>query len=123
MKEKVSLTIEKKVMDEVEDLVDGIKIRNTSQAVEYLLKKALGEEKTAVILCGGEEEDYKLNGDYRFTAKLNNSTVIEENVKSLKKHGFSRFYIIAREDVLTEIFRVLGNGDRYGIELDYIEEK
>lgn len=110
-------------MREVEDLVDGLRIRNRSQAVEYLLKKALGEEKTIVILCGGDENKRKLNGSYRFTGNLNNSTVIEETIKNLKKYGFNRFYIIARENILTEIFRILGNGDKYGIELEYEKEK
>ncbi len=55
MKAKVSLTLEKKLLDEIEGLVDGVKIRNRSQAVELLLKKSLGESRVAVIMAGGAE--------------------------------------------------------------------
>ncbi|MCD6477694.1 MAG: hypothetical protein J7K87_01700 [Candidatus Aenigmarchaeota archaeon] len=122
MKEKVSLTIERKVLKEVEELVDGLRIRNTSQAVEYLLKKALGEEKTVVILCGGPENKYKINGKYRFVTKLDGFTVIEETVKKLKRYGFKHIYVIARENVLMEIFRILEDGRRYGVKVEYVKE-
>jgi len=122
VKEKVSLTIEKKVLKEVEGIIDGLKIRNMSQAVEYLLKRALGEEKIGVILCGGDENKYKIDGKYRFTIKINDSTLIEETIKKLKKYGFKHIFIIARENVLTNMFRILEDGRRYGMEVEYIKE-
>jgi NDP-sugar pyrophosphorylase family protein len=123
MKAKVSLTLEKKLLDEIEGLVDGVRIRNRSQAVELLLKKSLGESRVAVIMAGGEEKDFLLEGrEYRFFARLNGSSVLENIIKQLKKYGFKRIFFIARENILTEGFRILGDGSRYGVSVEYIKE-
>ena len=78
-KSKISLTITKKIVEEVESLVDGIKIKNRSEAVEYLLKMSLSKKKTAVILLGGpKERNYiKEISEYRPIAKIKNKCLIE----------------------------------------------
>lgn len=122
MKEKISITLEKKIVEEVECLVDGLRIRNTSQAIEYLLRRALGDEKTAVILCGGPEKYFLVGREYRFTALLGSASVAEEIVRRLKRFGFRKIFVVAREDILTEMFRLMSNGERLGVEMEYVKE-
>jgi hypothetical protein len=59
MKEKISITIDNSMLKEIDNIIDNILIRNRSQAIEYLINLALGDNKTAVILCGGAEENLK----------------------------------------------------------------
>lgn len=56
MKERISLTIDKELIEKVDAQVDGSAIKNRSHAVEVLLNKAMGcdSPRIAVILAGGE---------------------------------------------------------------------
>ena len=49
-KTKISITIDEKILRDIDFIVDNIYIRNRSQAIEYLAKNALEENKIAVIL-------------------------------------------------------------------------
>jgi len=124
MKEKISITMNKRLLKEVDNIVDNINIRNRSQAIEHLVDNALGENKTAVILSGGSVKKQKISkNEYRTTAKIKNSTLIEEGIKKLRKNNFKTIFIIARKSILTAVFDLIGNGDKYGVKINYIEEK
>ena len=75
-KVKISITINEKTLHDIESIIDSIYIRNRSQAIEHLVKNVLGENKTAVILLGGSEENLRISKEvYRPTAKIKNSSV------------------------------------------------
>ena len=112
-------------MDEVESLIDGIKIKNRSDSVEHLIRLSLKNTKTAVILLGGpEEKNYiKKLSAYRPLVKIRNKYIIEHQIAYLKKNGFTKIIIIAESDILAEIFKVIGNGELYGVSIKYLIEK
>lgn len=112
-----------KTIKEVDSMVNGISIRNRSQAIEFLVNKSLGENKIAVILAGGSEKNIKIGDQYKPTLKIGDKTVIESGIKKLRENGFKDIYIIARRNVLTKIFKVIGNGESYGVNVEFIEEK
>jgi NDP-sugar pyrophosphorylase family protein len=123
MKEKISITVDSKILRETESLVDGIKIRNKSQAVEFLLRKILSENRTAVILAGGSEEKLKMGGTLKPLVKVGGKTVIENILGQFKKYKFSNVFIVGRKNVLSEIFKNIGDGSSYDVKISYIEEK
>ncbi|HLD96930.1 MAG TPA: sugar phosphate nucleotidyltransferase [Candidatus Nanoarchaeia archaeon] len=124
MKQKISITIENSVLKGIDSVVDNVFIRNRSQAVEFLAKSALGEHKQAVILAGGPEEKLRISGtEYRITARVGSSTVIERAVKKLRENGFRDIYVVARHNILTKVFDVLKDGSGYNVKVSYIEEK
>ena len=124
MKRKVSVTIEDSVLKGIDSVVDNVFIRNRSQAVEFLTKTALGEHKQAIILAGGPEEKLKISeSEYRITARVGNTTVIEKAVKKLRENGFRDIYVVARHNVLTKVFDILKDGSGYNVKVSYIEEK
>ena len=53
---RVSLTLDKEIIGQVDHFVDGRTIRNRSHAVEVLLSKALGQRtiRKAFLLAGGK---------------------------------------------------------------------
>ncbi len=123
MKEKISITLDDVLLQEIDSLIDGFNIRNRSQAIEFLIRKSLSERKPAVILAGGEENKLKVNGIYKPLLKFKGRTVIEYMVKKLRMYKFLEIYIIGRKNLLSEIFKVLGDGSDFGTEIKYIEEK
>ncbi len=124
MKEKISVTINKDLLKNIDSVIDNLYIRNRSQAIEYLIKKVVGESKTAVILAGGPEDKLKISKDeYRLFTKVDDESVMEKAVKTLRKNNFKEIYLIARHNILTKAFSFFGNGNSYGIKLNYVEEK
>ncbi len=124
MKQKISITIDEKTLQEIDGIIDNLLIRNRSQAIEYLVKNSLGEKKTAVILAGGDEEKLRIGQNvYCLTAKIGNITVVEKAVKKLREAGFKEIYLIARHNILTSTFNILKDGSKHGVKINYIEEK
>ncbi|MBI2653344.1 hypothetical protein HYX02_00895 [Candidatus Woesearchaeota archaeon] len=123
-KTKISITINEKTLKDIDSIMDNIYIRNRSQAIEHLVKNALGENKTAVILLGGSEERLRISKDeFRPTAKIKNSTVIELAIKKLRENNFRTIFIAARHGLLTRLFELLKDGIDYGVKINYVEEK
>jgi len=123
VKKKISVTIEEKILESVDSRVDNLFIRNRSQAIEHLLKQALGENRVAVILAGGDPEKLKIADNiYRPTAKINEKTVIELAILRLREFRFKEIYVIACHEILTRIFDILKDGSGLNVNLHYIED-
>lgn len=111
-------------MQDIDSIIDNIYIRNRSQAIELLVNSALGENKVAVILSGGPEEALKISErEYRITAKLNAKTLIESMITKLKEEGFKKIYLVARKTIINDVFSIVQNGSKYGVSVEYVEEK
>jgi NDP-sugar pyrophosphorylase family protein len=123
MKEKVSITVDSKILRETESLIDGIRIRNKSQAIEFLLRKFLSENRTAVVLAGGPEDKLKVDGTLKPLVKIKGKTVIELMIGQFKKYKFSNIFIVGRKNILSEIFKTIGDGSSYNVNVNYVEEK
>jgi NDP-sugar pyrophosphorylase family protein len=124
MKEKISITLEEKTLEKIDSVVDLIFIRNRSQAIEHLVNAALGENRTAVILAGGKEEESLIEKDiYRITATIKGKSVVERSVQVLRENGFKTIFIIARHKILTKVFEILRDGSSFGVKINYVEEK
>ena len=124
MKTKISITIEDRVLEGIDSVVDNIFLRNRSQAIVFLAKTALGENKQAVILAGGPEEKLRISEiEYRITARIRKTTVVEKAVKKLRENGFRDIFVVARHNVLTKAFDILKDGSSYNVKVSYLEEK
>ena len=123
-KKKISITINEKTLQDIDSIIDNIYIRNRSQAIEHLAKNALGENKNAVILLGGNEEHLRVSRDeYRPIARIKNSSVIGLALKKLRENNFKTIFIVARHALLTKIFEMIKDGTGYGVRINYVEEK
>ncbi len=124
MREKISITIDKGILQEIDGVVDNIYVKNRSQAIEHLVRNALGENRTAVVLIGGPEEGLRLKeGLYSPLATINGMPLIERAIRKLRESGFKTIYIIARHAILTKVFEDVKNGTELGVSVTYIEEK
>lgn len=124
MKTKISITIEKKLIEDIDSMIDNIAVRNRSQAIESLVKNSLGENRNAVILCGGDEKRLEIKPNlYSPALKINKLTLIEATIRKLTENNFKNIFIIARNKILTKLFEILKEGSLYGVKIHYIEEK
>lgn len=124
MKNKISITLDSNVIKQIDHIIDNIYIRNRSQAIEHLIKVSLGENRKAVILCGGDEKNLRIsNNQYNVTSLVKKHTLIEHTIQKLRKNSFKEIFIIARHIILTKIFGILKEGHEFGVKINYIEEK
>lgn len=124
MKERVSLSLDSKIVKEVDSLVDGINIRSRSDAIEKVLKKHLVDRKTAVILAGGNPEKLFIKDldTYRPLVKIEKKTLIEDTILKCREAGFKNIIIIGFASLISKIYEILGNGEKDGVNITYIEE-
>jgi len=92
MKKKISITINEKVLRDVDSVVDNIFIRNRSMAIEHFIKKAMKESKVAVILAGDSKSLSSEKLRNRYGLKINHLTIIEKEIKKLSDSGFKTIY-------------------------------
>ncbi len=121
-KEKISITIDKNLLKEIDCFIDGINIRNKSQAIEFLIRKNLPEKRTAVILAGGPEGKLRINNVLKPLVRINRRCVIETIISNMKKYNFSDIYLVGRKITLSEIFKTVGDGSGLNVSINYIEE-
>ena len=126
MKERVTLTIEKSILSEVDDSVDGRTIKNRSHAVELLLLKALGSDrpKTVLILAGGRGTRLQpLTHELpKPLIPLHDRPLIEHIVDLFKRYDI-KDVIVSVGYKKEKIKDALGNGKHLGVNITYVEEK
>jgi NDP-sugar pyrophosphorylase family protein len=122
MKTKISITMDEQTVSELDSIIDNLFIRNRSQAIEYLVKSSLGENKSAVILAGGAKTLMIGNDAFSITSKYKGITVIERAVRKLREFGFKQVHLIARHPILTAVFNILKDGSGYGVKMNYVED-
>lgn len=125
MKNRVSITLDSKVLEEVDKRVDGIFIRSRSDAIERILKENVIDSKTAVILAGGSPEKLLVRGAgvYRPLISIGKRTLIEDTVSKCREAGFTNIIIIGFPTVIAKLYEALGNGEKFGVNIVYVEEE
>jgi NDP-sugar pyrophosphorylase family protein len=121
VKSKVSLTLDKELLREARGMVDGLQLRNTSQAIEWLLRRSLKDRRTAVILAGGNHKRLETAGHYRPLLDVGGQTLIEDNIERVRR-WFTNILVVGQNPVVSAIFQKLGDGSSHGVKMSYIEE-
>ncbi len=126
MKERITITLDDELIKHIDKRIDGNVIKNRSQQIEVLLKKALGSDipSKAVLLVGGKGTrlrplTYKLP---KALLDIQGRTVIEQIFDLLKKYGI-RDIILCVGYLKEKIEEYLGDGSKFGVNLTYIEEE
>ncbi len=125
MKDRLTITLDREILEKIDATIDGINVRNRSHAIEHLLEAALNQNapRKAVILAGGNT----VKGPNGYVPKpmllLNGKPIIEYTFEMLLRNGINEAIILAGEkgELITSYF---GDGSRFGIKLTYmLEEK
>ena len=110
MKEKISISVEKELLKQVDNFVDGRNVRNRSQAVERILAEHFGSRgiSKAIVLMGRSKNISK--------------TGLKSTLDMMKSAGVSEI-IMAGGENNDMIFKHLGTGKESGVRIEYLKEK
>jgi len=114
--EKIAISIDPYLLREIESKVDGVYIKSRSQAIEYLLRKALaGDINTAFLLAGG------IYGEKKAMEIYNGKPSIVNLIEWMRNYGINKFIISVNYNE-NLIRKTLGDGSQYGIKISYLLE-
>ncbi|MBU0471295.1 MAG: NTP transferase domain-containing protein [Nanoarchaeota archaeon] len=126
MKERVTLTLDRGLLERIDKSIDGGRVKNRSHAVEMLLRQAVGVEKPtkAFILAGGKGKRLKLlSKDLpKPLMEIKGKPIIQYNIELFKKYGIKDI-ILAVGYKADLIKKKLGDGKKLGVNITYVEEK
>ena len=123
-RKRITITIRDDVLKKIDTIIDGKNIRNRSNAIETVLLEKFKNKiiQKAVIL--GAYRGVKIKGKTisEILIPVGEKTLIEHNIKKLKSIGVNEI-IMATGNFEKEVFSVLGNGDMFGVKINYIKSK
>lgn len=123
-RERLTITLRSDLLKQLDRVIDGVKIRNRSHAIEYLLSQSLQPKITqAIILAGGQGVNMRPL-TYEVPKPLipvGGKPVIEYTLEMLREAGI-REVILAIGHLGDKIKQELGNGRKYGLKITYSEE-
>jgi NDP-sugar pyrophosphorylase family protein len=126
VKERISLTLDKVLIDSVDSLVDGVKFRSRSHVMEFLLNKGLGKGnlRKAYILAGGKGMKMRPI-TYEIPSAMvpiKGKPILEHQIEILRKYDI-REIVIAIGHLGDKIKEYFGSGSSMGVDIKYVEEE
>lgn len=125
-RERLTITLKKSILAEVDEVIDGTKIRNRSHAIEYLITQSLTPKVTqAIVLAGGCGLNMR-----PFTFEMpkglfpvGGKPILEHIIDLLRKYGI-REIILSVGHLGEKIKEHFGDGKKFGVNITYtMEEK
>jgi len=125
MKERITITLDKELIKQIDKRIDGYEIKNRSQEIELILKKSLGTEipKKAVILAGGKGTRLRplTNRIPKALIDVHGRTITEHLFDLFKKYGI-RDIVLSTGYMKKKIKDFFGDGIKFGVNINYVEE-
>lgn len=123
-RERLTITLRGDLLKQLDDIIDGVQIRNRSHAIEYLLSQSLAPKiSQAVILAGGKGVKMRPL-TYEVPKPLipvSGKPALVYAIEMLRDAGI-RDIIIAIGHLGNKIKEEIGNGKKYGVNINYSEE-
>src|SRR3989338_2404115 len=125
MKERVTITLDKELIKQIDKRIDGVDIKNRSQEIEFLLAESLGTNipGKAVLLVGGMGTRLKplTNNLPKALLEVQGRTITSHLLDLLIKYGI-REVILCVGHLKEQIKEYFGDGSKFGVNITYIEE-
>lgn len=123
-RERLTITLRKDIIKQLDRTIDGFRIRNRSHAIEYFLSKGLGPKVSkAFILAGGRGVKMR-----PFTYEMpkamipvRNRPLLEHVIEIIRSFGI-REIIISIDYLGDKIKDYFGDGGKFGVRITYAEE-
>ncbi len=125
MKERITITLDKNLISQIDKRIGGVGIKNRSREIELLLAESLGTNipSKAVLLVGGTGSRLKPLTDKTPKAllKVQGKTITEHLFDLLKKYGI-RDSVMCVGHLKEQIREKFGDGSNFGMNITYVEE-
>jgi mannose-1-phosphate guanylyltransferase/phosphomannomutase len=117
-KARLTITLPRQLLVQVDDLVDGQTIRNRSHAIELLIRRSMKPAiNTAVILTGGPAN----SGDTPALTPINGQRLIFITLNHLAQYGIREFVLLAGK-YQGAIQEAVGDGRDLGLQIHFVPE-
>lgn len=124
-RERLTITLKKTILNKVDLLIDGTKIRNRSHAIETLISQSLSPKVScAVILAGGRGVNMR-----PFTFEMpkglfpvGGKPILEHIIELVSKNGI-REVILSTGHLGEKIEEYFADGSKLGVKITYLKEK
>lgn len=124
-RERLTITLNKTILQKVDNFIDGTRVRNRSHAIEYLLAKSLNPSLSkAVILAGGPGVKMR-----PFTFEMPKSLfpvsgkpLLEYTIELLRKYEIKDIVLVISH-LGEKIRNHFGNGKKFGVHIEYVVEE
>lgn len=123
-RQRLTITLKKDILNHLDEYIDGVRIRNRSHAIEYVLTKHFSPKiKKAVILAGGKglkmrPLTYEIP---KAMIPVHNRPVLEHIIENLRRHDI-RDILIVTGHLGNKIKQFFGDGSKFGVKISYVEQ-
>jgi len=125
VKERITITLDKNLIGQIDKRIDGTEIKNRSQEIEFLLAEALGTNipSKAVLLVGGKGTRLMPLTEKipKALLPIQGKTITEHLFDLIKKYGI-REAVLCVGHLKDKIKEHFGDGSKFGISITYVEE-
>jgi NDP-sugar pyrophosphorylase family protein len=119
MRNRITITLKDDVIKEVDKLINDLTIRSRSQAIEYLLSKAISNYKidSVLILAGGPSTGFP-NRIHKCMQIVKGKPILENIILYLKEKEIKNF-VFACDNMSNQVTSYFSDGKRLGIDIKY----
>ncbi len=127
-RKRLTITLKKEIVNSIDRLIDGAKIRNRSHAIEYLLSKSLFPQQTKVVILAGGKGIKLRPFTYEMPKALlpiHDKPLLQHTIEFMAKSGFKDIIISTGGDYKNhgeKIRRYFKDGSNFGIRIVYTEQ-
>lgn len=123
-RQRLTITLKKEIIKQLDGYIDGARIRNRSHAIEYLLSKCFAPKiKKAIILAGGQglkmrPFTYEMP---KAMIPINNRPVLEYIIENFRRHDIRELYLSVGY-LSQKIKQYFGDGAKFGVKIIYLDQ-
>lgn len=124
-RQRLTITLRDDLLSHIDKKIDGVKIRNRSHAIEFLLAKSIGSKiNKAFILAGGKglkmrPFTYELP---KSMITIKNRPILEYIIDILRNNGIKNIYI-GIDYLGDKIKEYFSDGTKFGVNIHYIVDE
>ncbi|MDP3964718.1 MAG: sugar phosphate nucleotidyltransferase [bacterium] len=123
---RLTITLRKDLLPQLDAIIDGEKIRNRSHAIEFILSQHLGPKiRQAVVLAGGQGVKMR-----PFTYELpktmipvKGKPILQHILEQIRGVGITNIHVVIGRELGEKITHHFGDGSKLGLNLTYHTEK
>ncbi len=124
MRERLTITLRKDILDAVDRVIDGTQIRNRSHAIEYLIEKAStpGIRRVLILAGGAGTKARTLTPEIpKGMLPVDGRPLLEQTINLCRHHEIRDIYLsIGPEGKPIEHY--FGDGSRFGVRITYLKQ-
>lgn len=124
-KVRITITLDPQIVEKIDRLIDGEKIRNRSHAIEFFLSQNLKPKvNQAVILAAGKGVRWRPL-TYQIPKALipiKGRPILEIIIEKLKEYSIKNIFVVIG-NLGEKIKEYFGEGKKFGVKIIYIQDK